>query len=91
MLFQARLRKVQVGTSNRAYVFSNRYDATERMGFGFFKTFLVWHGSIFRLIWLHIILYVCTFASLSMLYRFVLIKDAQLRQGFELICIYCSR
>jgi hypothetical protein len=38
-------------TNDRKGIFSNRYEDTERPGQGFFKMMMVWHGSVFKLIW----------------------------------------
>ena len=72
-------------------IYSNRYEATSKAGQSFWKMMLVWHGSVFKLIWIHTLVFSLAFAGLSLLYRNVFIKDEEEREIFELICIYCSR
>ena len=78
-------------SKDRANMFTNRYEDTERPGQGFFKMMLVWHGSVIKLIWPHLTCFILAYASLSLLYRLVLIDNELQRELFELICIYCSR
>ena len=72
-------------------IFSNRYEDTEKPGQGFLKMMLVWHGSVLKLIWLHLFAFIVAYSVLNLLYKHVFIHDDEMRQTFELICIYCSR
>ena len=78
-------------TNDKKGVFSNRYEDTERPGQGFFKMMMVWHGSVFKLIWLHLLVFIVAFSSLNLLYKHVFMHDETQREVFEVICIYCSR
>ena len=78
-------------TKNGKTIFSNRYEDTERPGQGFFKMMLVWHGSVIKLIWLHLLVFIVAYSVLNLLYRHVFIHDQEMREIFEVICIYCSR
>lgn len=76
---------------DRANIFTNRYEDTERPGQGFWKMMMVWHGSVLKLIWPHLIAFILAYAGLSILYRTVLIDHEEWREIFELVCIYFSR
>jgi predicted membrane chloride channel (bestrophin family) len=76
---------------DRANIFTNRYEDTENPGQGFWKMMLVWHGSVFKLIWIHLTVFILAFAGLGILYRNVFMANEEQREIFELICIYCSR
>ena len=78
-------------SKDRAKMFTNRYEDTERPGQGFFKMMLVWHGSVIKLIWLHLLVFIVAYSVLNLLYRHVFIHNQEQRELFELICIYCSR
>ena len=78
-------------SKERSNIFTNRYEDTEKPGQGFWKMMLVWHGSVFKLIWIHTLVFITVFAALSVLYRHVFINNEEQREIFELICIYCSR
>jgi hypothetical protein len=52
---------------------------------------LVWHGSVFKLIWLHLLVFIVAFSTLNLLYKHVFMHDDEQREIFEVICIYCSR
>jgi len=60
-------------------------------GQGFLRMILVWNGSVFKLIWFHILLFSLAYALISILYRTVFIHNAKQKEIFEVICIYCSR
>ena len=72
-------------------LFSNQYVDTRKPGQGFWRLMLVWHGSVFKLIWFHLLAYVTVFAILSVLYRQLFIHDEFQREVFELVCVYASR
>jgi predicted membrane chloride channel (bestrophin family) len=76
---------------DRANIFTNRYEDTENPGQGFWKMMLVWHGSVFKLIWLHLLVFIVAFSTLNLLYKHVFMHDDEQREIFEVICIYCSR
>jgi hypothetical protein len=51
----------------------------------------LWKGSVFKLIWHDVALFLALYSSLSVVYRHVLFYDPPKRQLFELICIYADR
>lgn len=72
-------------------IFSNRYVDTRKPGQGFWRLMLVWHGSVFKLIWPHLVAFIGTFSLLSILYRNIFMDNEVQRELFELICVYASR
>ena len=52
---------------------------------------VVWKGSVAKLIWHDLIMFLFLYYVLSFLYRFWLIQNEVYREYFEIICIYCSR
>jgi predicted membrane chloride channel (bestrophin family) len=50
-------------STDRTTVFTNRYEDTERPGQGFWKMMLVWHGSVFKLIWPHLTAFILAYAG----------------------------
>jgi len=72
-------------------IFENRYHDTSRAGRGFIKIIFAWHGSVFKLIWADLLLFLTAYATLSLLYRNIFIYDLAQKQFFELICVYASR
>ena len=51
---------------------------------------LVWHGSIFKLIWFRVVMFILAFSCISLVYRKALIHDKDARKWFELVCHYCD-
>ena len=58
---------------------------------GFWRLMVVWKGSVAKLIWHDLIMFLFLYYVLSFLYRFWLIQNEVYREYFEIICIYCSR
>ena len=52
---------------------------------------LVWKGSVAKLIWHDLLMFLFLYYGMSSLYRTCLINDEVYREWFEIICIYCSR
>ena len=52
---------------------------------------IVWKGSVAKLIWHDLIMFLFLYYALSFLYRFWFIQNEVYREYFEIICIYCSR
>jgi hypothetical protein len=52
---------------------------------------LVWQGSVFKLIWVDILVYLSVYFLLTLLYRTVFFDNEVQREAFELVCIYASR
>jgi len=72
-------------------IYRNRYLETSERFVGTFKLLSVWKGSVFRLIWSQMIVYLALYFLLSLLYRFGLTEQETNRERFELICIFCER
>ena len=72
-------------------IFSNRYVDTRKPGQGFLRLMFVWHGSVFKLIWPHLLAFIVVYSLLSILYRNIFLTNEVQREWFELICVYASR
>ncbi|XP_064458230.1 bestrophin-4-like [Ornithodoros turicata] len=58
-------------------------------GFGcFWRLLLRWRGSIYKLVWPDLAVYLVAYYGLSIIYRFVL--DNEKKLFFEHICVYCG-
>ncbi|KAG7153503.1 Bestrophin-4-like [Homarus americanus] len=58
-------------------------------GFGSFCRLLIrWRGSVYKMVWQDLLVYVILYASLSCLYRFGLTEDQ--RRIFEKVSVHCS-
>ena len=79
------------GTSTYRNIYTNRYHDTTKRFQGFVKLFMVWKGSVLKLIWHELLVYIISYFTLSLLYRHVFIYDEAVAQYFEMICIYCER
>ena len=79
-----RLRKAQ-------NIYANRYPDTSRCFVGFLKLFFNWKGSIIKLIYKELFVYVVLFMFISCVYRFLLVNDDTAREYFEIMCVFCGR
>ena len=76
---------------NGANIYANRYHDTAMRFHGFFKLMCVWKGSVIKLIWHDLLMFLILYGSLSVIYRNVFIYHEPCGQYFELLCIYSSR
>ena len=51
----------------------------------------VWKGSVVKLLWPNLLLFLAMHTALSLLYRVVLMPNLKAKEYFEIICVYCSR
>ena len=72
-------------------IYTNRYHDTTKRFQGFVKLFMVWKGSVIKLIWHDLLVFILFYFTLSLLYRHVFIYHEPVAQYFEMICIYCER
>ena len=72
-------------------IYSNRYHDTSKRFQGFFKLVMVWKGSVLKLIWHDLAIFIFLHTFLRILYTQVLIHHDVAAQYFEMICIYAGR
>ena len=72
-------------------IYSNTYRDTSKSFIGIYKIFLRWKGSVYRLVWHDLILFMAAYFILLIIYRVVLSHFPTHKQHFELMCIYAHR
>ncbi len=72
-------------------IYSNIYPDTSRRFHGFGKIFSMWKGSVFKLIWHDLLVFLFVYGIISVIYRFVLFHYPYHREMFELICVYMGQ
>ena len=72
-------------------IYANRYHDTAMRFHGFFKLMCVWKGSVIKLIWHDLLMFLILYGTLSVIYRNVFIYHEPCGQYFELLCIYSSK
>lgn len=72
-------------------IYANAYKDTSKRFRGFWHLIRIWKGSVIKLIWHDLLLFVVAYALLSLLYREVFCGNPYWKETFELICIYASR
>ena len=77
--------------SKRKNIYANRYQDTSRRFRGFWSLMRLWKGSVLKLVWHDLLVFLVAYAILSILYRLVFFHDPVQREYFELICVYASR
>ena len=81
--------KTRQGKKN---IYSNRYVDTSQRLRGYFHLMKQWSGSVFKLIWHDLLVFLTAYSVLAILYRYVLFENHSFsKELFEAICIYCSR
>jgi hypothetical protein len=58
---------------------------------GFWHLMLKWKGSVFKLVWHDLLIFLLLYIILGITYRFVFYDYEVYREMFELVCIYSSR
>ena len=77
--------------SSAKNIYANQYNDTSKRFRGFWNLMLLWKGSVLKLIWHDLLVFLVCFSLLSLLYRYVLYHDPVHREAFELLCVFCSR
>ena len=72
-------------------IYNNNYNDTTTQFIGIRSLLLRWKGSVYRLIWWDLLLFIIAFGFFAILYRAVLIHYPVHKQHFELLCIYANR
>ena len=72
-------------------IYKNVYGDTNSGIQGWIKLFWVWKGSVIKLLWQDLLLFLIMYFFLSILYWYVLLPDDASAQYFEMICIFCQR
>ena len=76
---------------NRIINYANRYHDTTKRFQGFSKLFMVWKGSVAKLIWHDLAIFLFLYYLIRIIYRHILIKNDASAQYFEMFCIYAGR
>ena len=71
--------------------YKNVYEDTDSRIQAWINLFFVWKGSVTKLLWQDLLVFLIIYFSLSILYWKVLLYDEASAQYFEMICIYCER
>ncbi len=72
-------------------IYHNLYTDTSVRCCGFVNLIKKWKGSVLKLIWHELLLFVALYTALSVVYRLVLCNDPKAKQFFEILCVYASR
>ena len=82
-------------------IYRNRYSDTSRRFRGFWQLMSQWKGSVLKLIWHDLMVFLFLYIVMNLVYRWILFENAKqctdvcgyeiARQWFELICVYCGR
>ena len=80
-----------VSGSTTRNIYQNIYKDTSKRVNGIWHLMLIWKGSVFRLIWHDLLIFLAAYALLSVFYRTVLFGYPAAREGFEVLCIFASR
>ena len=84
--------KLRFGTKgSEGNIYSNTYRDTSKNFLGIYKIFLRWKGSVYRLVWHDLLIFMAVFFVLLVIYRVILVHYPVHKQHFELMCIYAYR
>ena len=72
-------------------IYYNSYTDTTRKWSGLWFLLFKWKGSVYRLVWHDMTIFIIAFGFLTIFYRVILIHYPVHKQHFELLCIYADR
>ena len=72
-------------------IYFNTYSPTQKAFEGTYRLLIRWKGSVYRLIWHDLLIFLICYFILGLLYRVVLVEYPYHKQHFELMCIYAKR
>ena len=71
--------------------YRNVYQDTDSRIQSWVNLWIQWKGSVIKLLWQDLLVFLIVYFSISILYWHVLLYDDASAQYFEMICIYCER
>ena len=71
-------------------IYMNPYPATREFGWRVKYILLKWKGSVFRLMWKELAIYMSLYFFISLTYRLLLAQYPTAKHNFELFCVHCS-
>ena len=72
-------------------IYYNNYRETIRAFSGSWNVLIRWKGSVYKLIWHDLLMFIVIYFILAILYRTVLVHYPEHKQYFDLMCIYAER
>ena len=82
-------------------IYANRYNDTSKRFRGFWHLMFQWKGSVLKLIYHDLLMYIFLYVSINLTYRYYIYEGAKAcdhkcsfeitRQWFEMFCVYCGR
>ena len=72
-------------------MYKNVYEDTDSRIQTWINLFCVWKGSVTKLLWKDLLVFLIAWYVLAILYWHVHFYDDKNAQYFEMICIYCER
>ena len=72
-------------------IYFNNYRGTIRKFKGTWHLLARWKGSVYKLIWHDVLMFVVLYFTIALIYRAALIHYPLHKQHFELMCIYANR
>ena len=79
--------KPDFGDIHHQNIYNNNYRETIRAFSGSWNTLVRWKGSVYKLIWHDLLLFLGGYFILALIYRTILIHYPVHKQRFELMCI----
>ena len=75
----------------KANIYLNMYDDTNKAFIGTWNLLMRWKGSVYKLIWQDLLIFIVCYFIMALIYRVALIEYPKQKQHFELMCIYAER
>ena len=72
-------------------IYFNNYRETTRFISGSWHLLVRWKGSVYRLVWCDLLIFLALYFTIALIYRAALIHYPIHKQHFELMCIYAAR
>ena len=72
-------------------IYKNVYEDSNSGIQGWINLFWVWKGSVTKLMWQDLLVFLIVYFSISTFYWHYIILYDEYAQYFEMICIYCER
>ena len=72
-------------------IYYNNYRETIRAFSGSWNVLIRWKGSVYKLIWHDLLMFIVMYFIFAILYRTVLVHYPEHKQYFDLMCIYAER
>ena len=85
------MKVYQENTSWNNNIYQHKYEDTSRRMIGLFTLFSKWKGSVMKLLYHNLMIFLLLYYTLHFIYKYIFLFNPVQKESFELVCVYVGR